>query len=219
MDRWGWEGPQRLADISGLTASQSQRRNRGFTRILRRPSMRTGTASSRWQETFSSIMMAASNSTAKSSMTISMTTHPDQTPKVRAHALAHATFIISGDVVVPDFWTEYFGIPPDSTITKGKPFLYPSGKLSTRPGKLGLWAVKSESAVYSDHLTPHLRYLTDRLLLPRAGLRDLVCHDETKMSFWCYWHNETGDRVPDVPDDIRAMMEEMGGTIEIDEYR
>ncbi|MDR3389070.1 MULTISPECIES: hypothetical protein [Paraburkholderia] len=148
-----------------------------------------------------------------------MTTHPDQTPKVRAHALAHATFIISGDVVVPDFWTEYFGIPPDSTITKGKPFLYPSGKLSTRPGKLGLWAVKSESAVCSDHLTPHLRYLTDRLLLPRAGLRDLVCHDEAKMSFWCYWQNETGDRVPDVPDDIRAMMEEMGGTIEIDEYR
>ena len=82
-----------------------------------------------------------------------------------------------------------------------------------------MWAVKSESAVCSDHLTPHLRYLTDRLLLPRAGLRDLVCHDEAKMSFWCYWQNETGDRVPDVPDDIRAMMEEMGGTIEIDEYR
>ncbi len=39
------------------------------------------------------------------------------------------------------------------------------------------------------------------------------------MSIWCYWMNETGDRMPDVPDDIRAMMEAMGGTIEIDEYR
>jgi hypothetical protein len=39
------------------------------------------------------------------------------------------------------------------------------------------------------------------------------------MRFFCYWSNETGDRVPDVPDDIRALMEAMGGTIEIDEYR
>jgi hypothetical protein len=27
-----------------------------------------------------------------------------------------------------------------------------------------------------------------------------------------------GDRVPDVPEDIRTMMETMSGTIEIDEY-
>jgi len=38
------------------------------------------------------------------------------------------------------------------------------------------------------------------------------------MRFFCYWYNESGDRVPDVPDDIRAMMEAMGGTVEIDEY-
>lgn len=39
------------------------------------------------------------------------------------------------------------------------------------------------------------------------------------MRFFCYWDNESGDRVPDVPDDISAMMEAMGGTVEIDEYR
>jgi hypothetical protein len=40
-----------------------------------------------------------------------------------------------------------------------------------------------------------------------------------KVRFFCYWVNESGDRVPDVPADIRAMMEAMGGTVEIDEYR
>jgi hypothetical protein len=39
------------------------------------------------------------------------------------------------------------------------------------------------------------------------------------MRFFCYWDNEIGSRVPDVPSDIRAMMEAMGGTVEIDEYR
>ncbi len=39
------------------------------------------------------------------------------------------------------------------------------------------------------------------------------------LALWCYWDNENGDRVPDVPADIRAMMDAMGGTVEIDEYR
>ncbi|EJO59334.1 hypothetical protein BURMUCF2_1274 [Burkholderia multivorans CF2] len=39
------------------------------------------------------------------------------------------------------------------------------------------------------------------------------------MRFFCYWDNESGDRIPDVPDDIRTMMESLGGTIEVDEYR
>jgi len=142
----------------------------------------------------------------------------DQTSKVRDHARAHATFIISGDAVDPDFWTEYLGVQPNSTITKGKPFLFPSGKLSSRPGNLGLWSVRSKEAVRSDQLAPHLRYLIKLLKLPRDGLRDLVCRDGIKMSFWCDWDNETGDRVADGRDDIRAMMESLGGVIEIDEY-
>jgi len=55
--------------------------------------------------------------------------------------------------------------------------------------------------------------------LPRADLHELVRRQGGKMATCCYWMNEAGDRVPDVPDDIRAMMEAMGGTIEIDEYR
>ncbi|MDW9231381.1 hypothetical protein C7S15_5926 [Burkholderia cepacia] len=35
----------------------------------------------------------------------------------------------------------------------------------------------------------------------------------------CYWDNESGERVPDVPDDIRALIESIGGVVEIDEYR
>lgn len=97
--------------------------------------------------------------------------------------------------------------------------MLPSGKASPRPGKLGLWAVESKAEVHSDHLGPHVRYLATRLHLPRADLRELAAVQGAKVALWCYWMNETGDRVPDVPDDIRTMMESMGGTVEIDEYR
>jgi hypothetical protein len=33
------------------------------------------------------------------------------------------------------------------------------------------------------------------------------------------FNNRLGDRVPDVSADIRALMESMGGAVEIDEYR
>lgn len=144
---------------------------------------------------------------------------PDDKPTAAPHALAHATFIISGASVQPDFWTLYFGVQPDREIEKGQPFKLPSGDLSPRAGKLGLWAVESKAAVQSDQLGPHLKYLFDRLGLPRADLRELAAARDAKMALWCYWTNETGDRVPDVSSDVREMMEALGGTVEIDEYR
>lgn len=148
------------------------------------------------------------------------TTMPDSQKLIdMPHALAHATFIISGDSVNPEFWTSYFGVQPSRVITKGQRYQLPSGKLSTRPGKLGLWAFESKAAVRSDCLRLHLQYLTKCLGLPRTDLHELVRRQGGKMAVWCYWMNETGDRVPDVPDDIRSMIEAMGGTIEIDEYR
>ncbi|PLZ02571.1 hypothetical protein CY652_10710 [Burkholderia sp. WAC0059] len=133
--------------------------------------------------------------------------------------LAHATFHVMGDSVVPAFWTDYFDVKPDTAITKGEPFITPSGRISRTPGRVRLWGFGSKPFVHSDALEPHLRYLTDRLNLTRPGLRELLEREGVKARFWCYWDNATGDRVPDVPDDIRAMMEFLGGVVEIDEYR
>ncbi|MBB2979201.1 MULTISPECIES: DUF4279 domain-containing protein [Paraburkholderia] len=152
-------------------------------------------------------------------MTTFTTMRPDEKSTPIAHALAHAAFIISGDSVLPQFWSAYFGVRPDREITKGQPFELPSGKQSPRPGKLGLWAVESKPAVRSDSLGPHLKYLVGRLGLPRADFREVAAAQGAKVALWCYWMNERGDRVPDVPDDIRALLEAMGGTVEIDEYR
>jgi hypothetical protein len=119
----------------------------------------------------------------------------------------------------PEFWTNYFGVEPDMQSVKGQFRVTPSGRISKFPARIGVWNITSEAVVRSDDLTPHLRYLVDRLGLPRPDLRELIARTGARMRFFCYWVNESGQRVPDVPDDIRAMMEAMGGTVEIDEYR
>lgn len=140
-------------------------------------------------------------------------------PTADAHQLAHATFSIAGDSLDPEFWTAYFGVLPDTSVIKGQPFKTSSGRLSSAPGRTGVWSVKSKSMIRSDSLEPHLRYLVERLAFPRSDLPELLQRRGERMRFFCYWANYTGDRVPDVPDDIRVMMEALGGIIEIDEYR
>jgi hypothetical protein len=135
------------------------------------------------------------------------------------HQLAHATFYISGDALQPAFWSAYFRLKPDVAIIKGQPFVTPSGRPSSVPGRIGLWGARSRTTVRSDSLEPHLRYLIERLALPRADFAQLLRDKGAHMRFFCYWDNERGDRIPDVPADIRSMIESMGGTVEIDEYR
>ncbi len=147
-----------------------------------------------------------------------MTMHADS-PTPPENTLAHATFIISSEDTHPDTWTAFFGVFPTRTITRGKPYVLPSGRLSTRPGKLNLWALESKAVVDSDRLEPHLRYLIDRLSLPRDGLRERIEKAGARMRFFCYWDNETGDRVPYVSADTRKLIESIGGVVEIDEYR
>lgn len=152
-------------------------------------------------------------------MTTFVTMRPETSSKAEPHARAHATLILTGENVEPEFWTKYFGVTPSSVRTRGQTYSFPSGKLSTRPARSGLWTFGSKAAVRSDQLKPHLDYLTSTLALPRADLRGLLEAQDATVALWCYWLNDSGDRVPDVPADIRAMMEAMGGTVEIDEYR
>ncbi|MDR5756628.1 DUF4279 domain-containing protein [Caballeronia sp. LZ035] len=137
----------------------------------------------------------------------------------KPHPLAHATLIVSGSGVVPEFWTTFFGVEPTWTVTKGKPFKTPSGRMNPRLGKLGLWAFGSKPHVTSDHLAPHLIFLQSRLSLPRRDARALAEAQGATIALWCYWCNHSGDRVPDIPPFAHEMMEAMGGMIEIDEYR
>ncbi|MDN7994749.1 DUF4279 domain-containing protein [Burkholderia orbicola] len=138
---------------------------------------------------------------------------------MKKQQLAHASFSISGDRVTPEFWTGYFRVAPDTAVTKGDRVNDPTGQGRVITRRTGVWAVRSEGAIESDQLEPHLRYLIQHLSLPRPDLRELIESAGARVRLRCYWDNETGDRVPYVPEDIRALMESLGGVVEIDEYR
>ncbi|SAL19283.1 hypothetical protein AWB71_00917 [Caballeronia peredens] len=132
---------------------------------------------------------------------------------------AYASFTIYQDVERPEFWTTYFGVPPHRAGVKGEPRIMPSGRVAATPWRLGQWSVSSKLVIQSDFLDPHLRYLLNLLDLPRADLPALAKRTGAKMRFFCYWDNEEGYRVPDVPADIRDIADAMGIEIDIDEYR
>jgi hypothetical protein len=145
--------------------------------------------------------------------------HLERTKMTTRSTLAHVSFTIYQDVERPEFWTTYFGVKPDRAGVKGEPRIMPSGRTALTPWRLGQWSVSSESAVQSDQLDPHLRYLVNLLGLPRADLPAFAERTHAKMRFFCYWDNYEGNRVPVIPIDIREMAEAMGVEIDIDEYR
>lgn len=141
-----------------------------------------------------------------------------KSPSSNEHPRAYATFLISGDAVLPDFWTKYFGIEPDVAITKGQPFVTPSGRISAVPGRTGVWGVSSKVAVHNDGLNAHLWYLISLLGLPREDLPVALRTAGSTMRFFCYWENYSGNRIPEISTEINEMVTAQGGVIEIDEY-
>lgn len=148
-----------------------------------------------------------------------MTSDRDPTEQCRdGDLLAFVTCTISGDKVIPDFWTGYFVVEPDIAVEKDRPFKTPSGRVSPRPGRTGVWGISTKLAVREDELIPHLKYLISHLRLPRPDLPRLLQASEAQMRFLCYWANYSGDRQPAIDPELRILIESSGGIIEIDEY-
>jgi hypothetical protein len=129
---------------------------------------------------------------------------------------AYATLLLDGDED-PAFWTEYFAVEPDILVVKGQPFRLPSGRMSSGPGRVGVWGRWSKSAVKSDTLDPHIQYLIGLLGLPRSGLPELLSKRETSMRVSCYWLSDANED-PVVESELEEIVKHSGGTIEIDKY-
>src|SRR3569832_1846095 len=91
---------------------------------------------------------------------------------MKLHQLAHASFSISGDQVVPEFWTKYFCVDPDVARKKGEPFTTRHGQILTN--RTGVWGIHSKSAVESDLLEPHQHNQNTQHKKPRVDLREHV---------------------------------------------
>jgi hypothetical protein len=130
--------------------------------------------------------------------------------------LAYAMFLINGDAVKPDFWSNYFRVHPYLSVEKGKPFITPSGRMNNHPGRSGVWGVSSDSAVSDPTLDPHIKYLVTHLALPRLDLPPLLSKIGARMYVSCFWSNIHGYRPHHISDELREIIHLSGGTIEVD---
>jgi Domain of unknown function (DUF4279) len=144
--------------------------------------------------------------------------HDAVASKDASSLLTYATFTVSGDSVVPNFWTEYFEITPDIAVTKGHSFVTPSGRASKTPGRTGVWGITSKSIVTVNSIDLHLLNLIDRLKLPRSDLATLLLDHGAKIRVLCYWANYSGSPVPQISENLRRTFESSGGVVEIDQY-
>lgn len=137
----------------------------------------------------------------------------DHSPRV----LAKASFGIYGDAVEPAFWKDYFGCETSEARAKREDRGFaPSGR---RYAPLpGLWSLSTEAWVTSDRLDPHLSFLVARLALPRPDLDALLRARMLKSRVFCFWVNDSGDRVPDVRAEYIEIFRTCGIGFEIDEY-
>jgi hypothetical protein len=149
---------------------------------------------------------------------ISMTSRPSCTTLQDGNRLAYASCSISGDNLDPDFWTRYFGREPDIKVIKGKPFVTPWVRMSSGPGRTGVWGCSSRKAIHDNSLYPHIAYLIDTLGLPRPNIANLIEQMGQKMRVLCYWSNYEGDRIPRVSESLRSILATCGAVLEIDQY-
>jgi hypothetical protein len=140
-------------------------------------------------------------------------TRDSHSPRV----LAKASFSIHGDAVEPAFWTDYFGCKPtESRVWSDERGLAPSGRRYAP--RAGLWNLSTEASISNDHLDPHLSFLVTKLALPRLDLGALLRELAPKSRVFCFWQNDSGDRVPDVRPEYLDIFRASGIGFEIDEY-
>jgi hypothetical protein len=131
--------------------------------------------------------------------------------------LAKASFSIHGDAVEPAFWTDYFGCEPtESRVWSDDRGLAPSGRRYAP--RAGLWDLSTETLISNDLLDPHLSFLITKLALPRPDLGALLRELAPKSRVFCFWQNDSGDRVPDVRPEYLDIFRACEIGFEIDEY-
>jgi hypothetical protein len=131
--------------------------------------------------------------------------------------LAKASFGIYGNAVDIAFWTDYFKCEPSDSRAKSEDRGFaPSGRrYSIRPA---MWLLSTEVWVNNDLLDPHLSFLVAKLALPRSALGALLRERTLTSRVFCFWQNDSGDRVPDVRTEYLDIFRACEIGFEIDEY-
>jgi hypothetical protein len=134
------------------------------------------------------------------------------------HQRTRASLRISGPELDPEFWSEYFGVQPTSTAKAGDFVITRNGTKSTVVSKLGRWIFRCDGLNTALSIDEHILALFAALALPRSGFRELLQARNETCDVFVYVENEDGTNPPIYSHDIRVLVEQCGGSIDVDIY-
>ena len=141
------------------------------------------------------------------------------TSKGRIYVRAHAALRLFAEDLDPSAVTRALELPPDHVHRKGDLRI---GRTKTgtvqvyAPYTAGMWSMSSEPWVTSPRLQAHIQWVLDQME-PKADALALILATGVSADVFCY---SLGRSVspPSVPRSSRALLRELGLSLEIDHY-
>ena len=125
----------------------------------------------------------------------------------------YVTLRVYCDNMQPDALTEFLGIIPTETQTKGQKNELRVNKLIERNG----WFLTSENIITSKDSRRHIDYLADKLLPIKAKLKSLT-QDGNKVDISCFWESESGHGGPTLSQQQLSKLADLGVELWFDIY-
>jgi Domain of unknown function (DUF4279) len=139
----------------------------------------------------------------------------------RTGCKAFVTLRFAGDDLDPREISAVLPVTPTRAHRKGEEFVagQHAGNLL---GRTGIWFLATDKLVHSDDLGDHLRFV-HKLLYPAPSdvsritkLRDILGRAHSHAHITCFWHGDSGETAPQIPDRFKLAIEPLAADIETD---
>jgi Domain of unknown function (DUF4279) len=141
--------------------------------------------------------------------------------EVGADSKAFVTLRFAGDDLDPNEISAVLPVKPTRAHHKGEEFSA-GPRAGNLHGRTGIWFLATDKLVPSDDLQDHLA-LVRKLLCPTPGdtsriakLDEILKHTQSRAHVTCFWHGDSGESAPSIPDDFKSAVQPLGADIKTD---
>jgi hypothetical protein len=141
--------------------------------------------------------------------------------EAKADPKAFVTLRFAGDDLDPWEISAVLPVEPTRAHRKGEEF-FAGEHAGYLRGRTGIWFLATDKLVPSDDLADHLRFVAD-LLRPQPGderlvnrLRDILQRAHAHTHITCFWHGDSGETAPQIPDWFNSAVTPLAADIETD---
>jgi hypothetical protein len=134
---------------------------------------------------------------------------------------AFVTLRFAGDDLDPREISAILPVEPTRAHRKGEESFAGRNAGNLR-GRTGIWFLATDDLVHSNDLRDHLAFV-QKLLYPEPSdsrritkLRAILERAHSRAHVTCFWHGDSGEAVPQIPDQFKSAIKPLAADIETD---